>query len=84
MQPNTALVSFRTQLTVGEDIVDPLTWAGSVWVAHGIAPRVRVGRTRWFNLLSRRTPVPPPTGLGRPFRHAGPVSSSTRSRDCCY
>jgi len=49
--PNAALVSFRTQLTVGEDIVDPLTWAGSVPVAHGIAPRVRVGRTRWFNLL---------------------------------
>ncbi len=49
--PNVALVSFRNQLTVGEDIVDPLTWAGSVPVAHGIAPRVRVGRTRWFNLL---------------------------------
>jgi len=49
--PNAALVSLRTQLTVGEDIVDPLTWAGSVPVAHGIAPRVRVGRTRWFNLL---------------------------------
>jgi len=49
--PNAAPVSFRTQLTVGEDIVDPLTWAGSVPVAHGIAPRVRVGRTRWFNLL---------------------------------
>ncbi len=51
MLPNAAPVSFRTQLTVGEDIVDPLTWAGSVPVAHGIAPRVRVGRTRWFNLL---------------------------------
>ncbi len=51
MPPNAALVSLRTQLTVGEDIVDPLTWAGSVPVAHGIAPRVRVGRTRWFNLL---------------------------------
>ncbi len=44
-------VSYRTQLTVGEDVVDPLTWAGSVPVAHGIAPRVRVGRERWFNLL---------------------------------
>ena len=43
--------SFRAQLTVGEDRVDPLTWAGSVPVAHGIAPRVRVGRARWFNLL---------------------------------
>lgn len=43
--------SFRSQLTVGEDTVDPTTWAGSVPQAQGIAPRVRVGRTRWFNLL---------------------------------
>lgn len=43
--------SFRSQLTTGEDVVDPTTWAGSVPQAHGIAPRVRVGRTRWLNLL---------------------------------
>ena len=43
--------SFRSQLTVGEDVVDPTTWAGSVPQAQGIAPRVRVGRSRWFNLL---------------------------------
>ena len=47
----TAAASFRTELSIGEDIVDPLTWAGSVPVAHGIAPRVRFGRDRWFNLL---------------------------------
>jgi DMSO/TMAO reductase YedYZ molybdopterin-dependent catalytic subunit/thiosulfate reductase cytochrome b subunit len=46
-----ALASFRSQLTVGEDVVDPSTWAGSVPVAHGIAPRVRIGQSRWFNLL---------------------------------
>ncbi len=46
-----AVHSFRTQLTTGGDVVDPLTWAGSVPQAHGIAPRVRVGRTNWFNLL---------------------------------
>jgi methionine sulfoxide reductase catalytic subunit len=46
-----AIASFRSQLTVGEDVVDPSTWAGSVPVAHGIAPRVRVGSSRWFNLL---------------------------------
>ena len=45
------VASFRSQLTVGEDVVDPTTWAGSVPVAHGIAPRVRIGRSRWFNLL---------------------------------
>jgi methionine sulfoxide reductase catalytic subunit len=43
--------SFRSQLTVGADVVDPETWAGSVPQAQGIAPRVRLGRNRWFNLL---------------------------------
>src|SRR5665213_3588363 len=43
--------SFRNELTVGEDSIDPATWAGSVPVAHGIAPRVRIGRNSWFNLL---------------------------------
>jgi methionine sulfoxide reductase catalytic subunit len=46
-----AVRSFRYELTVGEDSIDPATWAGSVPVAHGIAPRVRIGRVRWFNLL---------------------------------
>jgi len=46
-----AVESFRSQLTIGEDVVDPSTWAGSVPVAQGIAPRVRVGHGRWFNLL---------------------------------
>ena len=50
-EERTVAASFRAELTVGEDTVDPLTWAGSVPVAHGIAPRVRVGRARWFNLL---------------------------------
>ena len=43
--------SYRSQLTAGEDVVDPATWAGSVPHVNGIAPRVRVGRSRWFNLL---------------------------------
>jgi hypothetical protein len=38
-------------LRAGKDVIDPTTWAGSVPQAQGIAPRVRVGRTRWFNLL---------------------------------
>jgi len=46
-----AIHSFRSQLTIGEEVVDPATWAGSVPQAHGIAPRVRIGRSRWFNLL---------------------------------
>ena len=46
-----SLASFRSQLSKGEDVVDPSTWAGSVPVAHGIAPRVRIGQNKWFNLL---------------------------------
>lgn len=42
--------SFRDQLTIGEEVIDPSTWAGSVPVAHGVAPRLRIGH-RWFNLL---------------------------------
>jgi len=43
--------SFRTQLTQGEDVIDPLTFAGSIPQVRGIAPRVRIGRSKWFNLL---------------------------------
>jgi DMSO/TMAO reductase YedYZ molybdopterin-dependent catalytic subunit/thiosulfate reductase cytochrome b subunit len=42
---------YRAQLSRGEDVIDPETWAGSMPAAQGIAPRVRVGRERWFNLL---------------------------------
>jgi len=43
--------TFRSQLTMGGDVVDPTTWAGSIPQVQGIAPRVRIGRSRWFNLL---------------------------------
>ncbi len=43
--------TYRWQLTPGEDVIDTATWAGSVPHVNGIAPRVRVGRGRWFNLL---------------------------------
>ena len=43
--------SFRSRLTVGDDVVDPSTWAGSVPQATGVTPRIRIGRDRWFNLL---------------------------------
>ncbi len=43
--------SYRYQLTPGEDVIDTATWAGSVPQVNGIAPRVRVGRNKWFNLL---------------------------------
>ena len=43
--------SYRWQLTPGENVVDTATWAGSIPPVNGIAPRVRVGRRKWFNLL---------------------------------
>lgn len=46
-----SVAGFRAQLTIGDDAVDPNTWAGSMPAAQGIAPRVRIGRSRWFNLL---------------------------------
>jgi hypothetical protein len=42
---------WRWQLTPGEDQINIATWAGSVPHVNGIAPRVRVGRGKWFNLL---------------------------------
>ena len=46
-----AVRSFRTQLTRGENVIDPATFAGSIPQLHGIAPRVRIGHGKWFNLL---------------------------------
>src|SRR6185437_2329385 len=43
--------SYRWQLTPGEDVIDPATFAGSIPQVNGIAPRVRVGTNKWFNLL---------------------------------
>ncbi|NKY51259.1 molybdopterin-dependent oxidoreductase [Nocardia vermiculata] len=41
----------RPHLTSGEDVIDPHTFAGTIPQTRGVAPRVRVGRERWFNLL---------------------------------
>ncbi len=41
----------RSHLTVGEETIDPTTWAGSIPQEYGTAPHVRIGRSRWFNLL---------------------------------
>ena len=32
-------------------MIDKATWAGAIPHVNGVAPRVRVGRDRWFNLL---------------------------------
>ena len=46
-----AVRRFQTQLTQGENVIDPATSAGSIPQLHGIAPRVRIGNGKWFNLL---------------------------------
>jgi methionine sulfoxide reductase catalytic subunit len=43
--------TYRLQLSRGEDVIDPETFSGSIPQLRGVAPRVRVGRGRWFNLL---------------------------------
>ncbi|GAB3266794.1 molybdopterin-dependent oxidoreductase [Arthrobacter pigmenti] len=46
-----ALAGFRNELDQRKhDVVDG-TWAGSVPAQYGVAPRVRIGRSKWFNLL---------------------------------
>ena len=46
-----AVHGLRRLLTQPEDEVDPSTWAGSIPLTSGIPPRVRIGRSGWFNLL---------------------------------
>jgi thiosulfate reductase cytochrome b subunit len=42
---------FRHQLTEGDDTVDPDSWSGSMPDAHGVTPRIRIGRDKWLDLL---------------------------------
>jgi methionine sulfoxide reductase catalytic subunit len=44
-------VGYRTELRLAEDIVNPETWAGGLEDKRAIAPRLRVGRDKWVNLL---------------------------------
>src|SRR5688572_2979247 len=47
-----SLDEFRRQLsTGGEDRVNPKTWSGSLPNQWGTPPMLRVGRSKWFNLL---------------------------------
>ena len=43
--------SYRKELRPGGSTVELETWAGSIPQVSGVAPRIRVGRGRWFNLL---------------------------------
>ena len=44
-------VGYRAELRLAENIVNPETWAGGMEDKRAIAPRLRVGRDKWFNLL---------------------------------
>jgi len=46
---NTA--DYRSELKLAEHEVNPETWAGGLEDKRAIAPRLRVGRDKWFNLL---------------------------------
>ena len=50
------VAGYRQRLSRGEDIVPSQTGRVPAAPAHGIAPRVRVGRDRWFNRL-RGSPI---------------------------
>ena len=43
--------SFRTELVKKPEDVVGDDWAGGVPAQYGVAPRIRVGRNKWFNLL---------------------------------
>lgn len=43
--------SFRDELSKKDHDVVDASWAGAVPRSYGVAPRVRVGRDKWFNLL---------------------------------
>jgi len=44
-------VGYGAELHLAENIVNPETWAGGMEDKRAIAPRLRVGRDKWFNLL---------------------------------
>ncbi|WP_137725337.1 molybdopterin-dependent oxidoreductase [Prescottella subtropica] len=48
---NTSVSDHRPRLESGDDVLDPDTWAGRIPHTGGIAPRLRIGRDRWFNVL---------------------------------
>ena len=41
---------YRLHLTRGENVIDPVAWAGALPASTGIVPRIRIGG-RWFSVL---------------------------------
>ncbi|MBS9533898.1 molybdopterin-dependent oxidoreductase [Mycobacterium sp. M1] len=44
-------VNHRAELKKAGDVVEPDSWAGGLEDKRAIAPRLRIGRDKWFNLL---------------------------------
>jgi len=49
--PDGAKLSFRSELDSTHYTVVDEHWAGGIPAQYGVAPRVRIGRSKWFNLL---------------------------------
>lgn len=45
------VADYRARLSTPEEVIHHGRWAGGIPPSPGIAPRVRLGRNRWFNLL---------------------------------
>jgi DMSO/TMAO reductase YedYZ molybdopterin-dependent catalytic subunit/thiosulfate reductase cytochrome b subunit len=43
--------SFRSELSRKEHDVIDAEWAGGIPAQYGVAPRIRIGHSKWFNLL---------------------------------
>ncbi|MDQ6739713.1 MAG: cytochrome b/b6 domain-containing protein, partial [Actinomycetota bacterium] len=49
--PTRVRTSFRTELVKKEGHTVDAGWAGSIAPQYGVAPRIRLGSNKWFNLL---------------------------------
>jgi sulfoxide reductase catalytic subunit YedY len=43
--------AYRHRPSAGDDTIDPDSWSGAIPEAHGVSPRIRIGRDKWLNLL---------------------------------
>jgi len=49
--PGGARTGFRSELDTARHHVVDAGWAGGIPAQYGVAPRVRIGKSKWFNLL---------------------------------
>ena len=45
------ITDYRAELRLAEGVVNPHGWAGGLEDKRAIAPRIRIGRDKWVNLL---------------------------------